>query len=390
MRFDEMPIKEMHIGIFAFAFCLLMISGDCFAQSQSSPFQFARRNDVGQEIQIMRNQVQAIDQMESVCDARCQQMAAENFAGISGDAQLAFGSMPVDQQEQITLNHGNELREQIQFDMLDDIFADTQMNRFVQLWTQFNGLNGIATGPTSEAMGISPDQRSQLEELQSAAQNLTNECLASSNFTPEQKQFAIQNIQNVLIDQSINILENGQLQIFIDMCGEECQFDPPQDPPAGPTDLTETGSDDSTNTDGSDPPIENDPATDVANTDDPVSEGSTTREQAPNQSNTGSRRDTNSSLSNQAQGSTTRSTGTRNGSTTRATNRPQSSGTRATNRTGQNSLRRTTNRRLSSPSSRSGSNRSTRTRASRNSGSARGGSPSRGGSRSRGGSQSRR
>lgn len=212
------------------------------SSAQTTPLRFAQRQDVGREINLQPNQRAAIQGLGPICDAQCQAYVVQNFEQISDDARLAFGSLPAEAQDQLIAGQRAEVQEGVEFNAIDDVLANPQMDRFRQLWTQFQGTNGMTSGFASEAMGLSDGQFTELTDLQSTASELTNLCLSNPALSPDQQNLIIQNINNGVIDQSINILENGQLDIFMELCGEPCQFDPIEDegpatdPDAAPTD----------------------------------------------------------------------------------------------------------------------------------------------------------
>ena len=216
---------------------------------QTTPLDFAQRRDVGREIQLQPNQLAAIRALGPVCDAQCQAYVRENFDEISDDARLAFAALPQAQQEQVISNQESAVREEVEMNVIDDVLADPQMDRFRELRTQFQGPSGLTTPAISEALGLSEGQLGELQDLQIGAQELTNACLGNSSLTGDQQATIIQNINNGVIDQSINILENAQLDIFVGLCGEACDFDPEEDVPgddegdpgAEPTDIADDG-----------------------------------------------------------------------------------------------------------------------------------------------------
>jgi len=87
-------------------------------------------------------------------------------------------------------------------------------------------------------MGFTEDQERQLQEIQSINADAVAQCLQLENAGIDitQAQQGLVNVQNILIDQSINILNGAQIQIFQGLCGEECQFDPDTPPADGSED----------------------------------------------------------------------------------------------------------------------------------------------------------
>ena len=199
---------------------------DPMLSAQTTPLRFAQRNDVGREIQLQPDQRAALQALGPVCDAQCQAYLAENFAAISDDARLAFGSLPQEQRDRIIAGQQSAVQEGVELNAIDDILANPQMDRFRQLWAQFQGASGLTSVSVSPALDLSDDQFAELQDLQAGANELTNACLGNSSLTPDQQASIIQNINNGVIDQSINILNDTQLQTFIELCGEPCAFDP--------------------------------------------------------------------------------------------------------------------------------------------------------------------
>lgn len=235
--------------IFLLAFALTPSEG--FSQrAQMSPLEFAQRADVGREINIQPGQLETVDRLQTICDAQCEARIMETLTSISTDLQQQFLELsPEDRQNTIQVLD-REFRESIEMSvLLDGVFDPTQMNRFAQLRTQFLGIDGMLTERARFLMGFTEDQESQLREIQNIGADVLAQCelLTSEGISISQEGLA--NVQNILIDQSINILNGAQIEIFQGLCGEACQFDP-DTPPAegdeGPQD--ETGSDAPTET----------------------------------------------------------------------------------------------------------------------------------------------
>ena len=221
MGLKAMTCRRMMILLFLITGCTI---ADC-AFAQTTPLRFALRRDVGQEIQLQPNQRDAINALGPICDAQCQALVEQNFAALTDDARLAYAALPSAAQDSVVANQQADVREEVEMNAMDDVLADPQMDRFRQLWMQFQGIDSLTSGFASQAMDLSGDQLGELQELQIGANELINECQANTSLSPDQQSSIIQNINNGLIDQSINILNNGQLQIFIDLCGDACQFD---------------------------------------------------------------------------------------------------------------------------------------------------------------------
>ena len=285
------------------------------SSAQTTPLGFAQRQDVGREIQLQPNQRAAIEALGPICDAQCQAYVSQNFGEISDDARLAFGALPAETREQIVSDQDAEVRTDVEINAIDDVLANPQMDRFRQLWTQFQGASGLTTGFVSEAMNLSDDQLNELTDLQATAGELTNLCLSSPSLTADQQTIIIQNINNGVIDQSINILENAQLDILVNLGGDPFEFDPteddgltdtPADPDAAPTDQE--------NADPVSPEIDADP-NEPARQPEPNQTGSDTRiasgSQNRNQTGSNSRNALGTQVRSQAGSSSRNTSGTR-------------------------------------------------------------------------------
>ena len=115
-----------------------------FGQSQT-PLDFAQRRDVGREIKLQPMQRAAIQALGPVCDAQCQAYVALNFNEISDDARLAYGALPPEVQNEVVANQEEQVQEQVELNAIDEVLADPQMDRFRELWTQYQGVNSLTS-----------------------------------------------------------------------------------------------------------------------------------------------------------------------------------------------------------------------------------------------------
>ena len=212
---------------------------ECRAQSGTvqranvSPLQFVQRNDVGREIQIQPAQRELAQRLQAICDAQCQAQIMEMFTSVSSSLQAQFLALDPEQRDRTVQTLDRSVRESIEMRMLDEAVLNSgQMNRLEQLRMQFMGLDSLLTDRARSLMGITNEQAEQLGAVQNIGSQLSSVCNAVSSdpaqgITISQMQQGIANIQNVVIDQSINILEGAQIDIFINLCGEPYEFDPP-------------------------------------------------------------------------------------------------------------------------------------------------------------------
>lgn len=146
-----------------------------------------------------------------------------------------FESLGADSQQQFQEFLSADLRETMELEMLgQQVLDSTQMNRFNQLWMQTLGLDALTSGPTSRQLNMSPIQIEQIQNFQNNANELINACIGNPNISDSQKNTFITNINNILIDQSVSILNNIQIENFVVNTGEPFDFDPDNDLDAGP------------------------------------------------------------------------------------------------------------------------------------------------------------
>lgn len=199
-------------------------------QAQPTPFEFAQRSDVGREINIEPNQLAAIDRLQPICDAQCLAQVMEDMSSIGTDLQNQFLSSTPEQRVSTIQALEREIRESIEMSMLaDGVLDEVQMTRLAQLRLQFMGLDGLMSERVRSLMGFSEAQENQLTALQDIGLDAAAICQQLAATDPginiQQLQQGIGNVQNILIDQSINILNGAQIQIFQGLLGEECTFD---------------------------------------------------------------------------------------------------------------------------------------------------------------------
>lgn len=214
--------------------------------AQLTPLRFAQRADVSNEIQISPQQSELIRQLEQNCGPACQQRLQQTLAAMGGQERDLFESLSADDQQQFGEILNTDVRETMELEMLDQqILNSSQMNRFNQLWLQTLGLDAFTSGPTSRLLDISPTQMDQIQIFQNNGNQLIDACLANPNLSDSQKNAFITNINNIVIDQSVNILNNFQIENFIVNSGEPFEFAPDVDPDAdtGPVALEPNGID---------------------------------------------------------------------------------------------------------------------------------------------------
>ena len=193
----------------------------------SSPFSFIRDERVGQEIQITNSQLNLVDQFQPICDAACRAQLQDALNTMPRVQQEIFSDMPFDQRMAAQSFLEQDIRESTELAMLGgQILNDNQMERFNELRTQNLGIEGLLSGVTSRNLGVSTDQRASILQIQDIADNAVNACLANPNLTTSQQDARIQQIQNTTINQSINVLNIGQLNLYVGLLGEP--FNPDQ------------------------------------------------------------------------------------------------------------------------------------------------------------------
>ena len=210
--------------LFLVALCILVL-GSQESNGQNSPFEFVQRNDVQEELQIQPEQVQILQNLQPICDAQCQARITEMLTSASTDLQTQFLALGAEGQQVAVQDLDQGVRDGIETEMLDEVvLSSPQFERFQQLRTQFDGLGSLLNDRVSGLMGLSQEQTAQLRELQNFGAELEGMCGQDSSLSPTQKQNGIQNIQNVIIDQSINVLNGAQIEIFAGLCGRPCEF----------------------------------------------------------------------------------------------------------------------------------------------------------------------
>lgn len=162
----------------------------------------------------------------------------EVMTSIGTDLQTRFLASILEQPEAIIQAVDREVRESIEMSMLHEV----QMTRLEQIRLQFMGLDGLMTERVRSLMGFTEEQETQLTDLQDIGSNAAGICQQLAATDPnissiQQLQQGLGNVQNILIDQSINILNGAQIQIFQELCGEDCQFNQE----CGPTEGDENG-----------------------------------------------------------------------------------------------------------------------------------------------------
>lgn len=203
-------------------------------RAQTSPLEFAQRADVGREINIQPEQLEMVDRLQTVCDALCEARIMEALTSVSTDLQQQFLDLSPEERQTTIQMLDREFRESIEMSVLSEgVLNPAQVNRFSQLRTQFMGIDGMLTERARSLMGFTEEQESQLREIQSVGADALAQCeqLTSEGINISQEGLA--NVQNILIDQSINILNGAQIEIFQGLCGEACQFDPDTPPADG-------------------------------------------------------------------------------------------------------------------------------------------------------------
>ncbi len=201
---------------------------------QDTPLQFVQRNVVRRELSVTDQQLEMVQRLQPVCDAQCEAQMMEMFAAAGADLQAQFLTLEPAVQQQATQNIESPIREQVETEALtENVLNDEQATRFMQLRTQFRGIGSLLDDRVGSLLGLDNQQISQLREIQNFGSELINECLSNSELTPFLQQQGVNNINTVLIDQSINILNNNQIQIFVGLCGEACNFDPPAENETG-------------------------------------------------------------------------------------------------------------------------------------------------------------
>ena len=216
---------------------LLPHSGSSFGQQNiDSPLQFVQRQDVGLELNLRPEQREMAQRLQPTCDTQCQARIMEMFTDAGTDLQSMFLALEPDQQQTAITSLATGIREQIESEALaDNVLSESQAIRFQQLRTQFRGLGSLLDDRVRTLMGINDDQVNQINQIQDFGNDLINSCQSNPNLTPQQQQAGINAVQNAVIDQSINILNGAQIDIFIGLCGERCNFDDIS-PEGSPTD----------------------------------------------------------------------------------------------------------------------------------------------------------
>ncbi|MEM9413687.1 MAG: hypothetical protein AAGA30_21445, partial [Planctomycetota bacterium] len=196
------------------------------AQSDStSPFQFIQREDVASEVEIQPHQLSNVERLQSVCDAQCQAQVMQMLMSVDSDLQLEFLSLDPIQQQQAVQSLMADARESVEMETLRDVILnDPQMIRFEQLRNQFQGIGSLLTDRVSNQLGLNNVQLEQINEIQNFGNELIADCQSNSALSQQQKSAEIQNIQNVVIDQSINILDNAQIGIYLNNVGNRFEF----------------------------------------------------------------------------------------------------------------------------------------------------------------------
>ena len=205
-----------------------LIISNTIAFAQESPFDFIQRPDVGREINLQPAQLELIQRLAPVCDAQCQARVMDILMNSSVENQSLFLSASETERAQIAANLDQTARENIENQMLNEnVLAGEQMDRFLQLRTQGLGNDAFLTDRVSGLLGLSGDQVSQLRAVQDTGSALINACQALPGLSEAQIQQGVQLIQNNLIDQSINILNGAQIEIFANLAGSTFNFNSP-------------------------------------------------------------------------------------------------------------------------------------------------------------------
>lgn len=222
--------------------CVAAVANSEAQQQSATPIEFLQRQDVSRELNLSTQQLELANRLQPICDAQCQAELMQLFFDAGTDVQTQFLSLSPEQQQATVGPLESNLLEQIESEILaDNVLSELQAIRFQQLRTQFRGLASLLDQRVGNLMDIDQGQFDQLSEIQETGEELIAACQANPSLTSDQQQAQIQVINNVLIDQSINILNDAQIGIFIDLSGSTFNFfdgQPPTDgdqAPEGPS-----------------------------------------------------------------------------------------------------------------------------------------------------------
>ena len=209
-----------------------------YSSAQETPMSFVQRRDVSTEIGATAAQLLAARSLSGVCDAACQQRLQQTLQNLDPSFFDQFQALSPQDQQQVATTTRRENQEAVEMEILEDNVLDpVQMMRFNQLWQQNLGIGALTSPATTELLNMSPQQINQIQQFQNDATSLINACMANPNLTDGQKNVIINNINNITIDNSINILENAQIGELTINLGEPFTFDDidptsPDDPSA--------------------------------------------------------------------------------------------------------------------------------------------------------------
>lgn len=227
--------------------CLALFSSvSCFAQNGhseerqnskgNSPFEFVQRTDVRNELNVSDQQVSAIETIAPGCDALCQQKLQEMTSDLDLSIISQFQDLASDEQASALQSIQNDVRESVEFEMLDEwVLDDPQMDRFEQLWTQNAGINGLTSGRIGNQLNLSPSQFTQIENVINAGSAVMSACKSSGQSTLQQN-IQINIIQNNMIDLCVACLTDEQIGQYLEMYGESFEFDSEVDSEFGTVD----------------------------------------------------------------------------------------------------------------------------------------------------------